>query len=278
MRRLPITARCLILLVCALATSSCSTGDRLPGVQSIGSSPVAGVVDPTATQGNGWRMIDGAMELRELEIPRPNYTARLTAVRFDPAAYRVSVKYDIANAGTIREWFDALDPLVVVNGGYFDANYKPTALVIFDGIRRGESYDGFGGMVVINEGDQFELRSLRQQPYNPDEPLRQAMQSAPMLIQPGGQLSDLEADQDRSRRTVIARDSQGRILLIVSNEPAFTLTELAETLHQSDLQLDAALNLDGGRSTGLYVQTERERVTIDSFEKLPLVLVVERRS
>lgn len=278
MRLLSIPQRCSILLLCALAVSSCS-GELNLGVQPLGSAPVTISSDaPASAERTQWRSIDTAMELRELEIPRPNYTARLTAIRFDPAAYQVSVKYDIANAGTIAEWFNALDPLVVVNGGYFDANYKPTALVIFDGIRRGESYEGFGGMVVINEQDQFELRSLRQQPYNPDEPLRQAMQSAPMLIQPGGLRSDLEADNDRSRRTVIARDTEGRILLIVSNEPVFTLTELADALYQSDLQLDAALNLDGGRSTGLYAQTERARVTIDSYEKLPLVLVVERQS
>jgi pimeloyl-ACP methyl ester carboxylesterase len=46
--------------------------------------------------------------------------------------------------------------------------------------------------------------------------IQQAMQSAPMLIQPGGEISQLEPDRDVSRRTVIARDTQGRILLLVS--------------------------------------------------------------
>lgn len=227
---------------------------------------------------SAWQSIDTAMELRRLPLHAGSLQATATIVRFDPQAYRISVKYDIPNRGYVSEWAAALKPLAVINGGYFDAEGKPTALVIFDGIARGESYDGFGGMVVVNEQGQFELRSLRQQPFDPNEPIKQAMQSAPMLIQPGGTISDFEADDDRSRRSVIARDRDGRILLIAVNAAVFTLRDLAQALDDSDLAIDAALNLDGGRSTGLFVQTESTNVRIDSFEKVPLVLVVDRQA
>lgn len=251
--------------------------------QSTNETPVTGTVTaldpPTPTQSSSaWQQIDQAMELRTLRLTSGELSGFVTVIRFDPVAYKISVKYDIENAGYVGEWFQALKPIAVINGGYFDENYKPTALVIFDGIRRGDSYEGFGGMVVINEQGEFELRSLRQQPFDPNEALQQAMQSAPMLIQPGGTVSDFEIDQDRSRRSVIARDRQGRILLIASNAAVFTLRELAQALQASDLDLDAALNLDGGRSTGLYLRTDAASVTIDSMEKLPLVLVVERSS
>ena len=98
-----------------------------------------------------------------------------------------------------------------------------------------------------------------------------------MLIQPGGTLSDLKANEDRARRTVIARDKSGRILLIVCDWPVFTLKELATLLHTSDLEIDAALNLDGGRSTGMYLRTPAMQVIIDSFDSVPLVLVVDRK-
>lgn len=223
-----------------------------------------------------WRSIDAAMELRTLRLQAGEVSSDATVVRFDPAAYRVSVKYDIANAGSVGEWFAALKPLAMINGGYFDEAGRPTALVIFDGITRGESYQGFGGMVAINAQGRFELRSLRQQPYDPNEGLQQAMQSAPMLIQPGGEIGDFEADDDRSRRSVVARDKQGRILLLASNMPMFTLAELALSLRDSDLDIDAALNLDGGRSTGLFVRAGDGEATIDSLDRVPLVLVVER--
>jgi uncharacterized protein YigE (DUF2233 family) len=242
-----------------------------------GSSDLAPVnARSTQAAGDAWRSVDAAMELRTLRLEAGEVSGEATAVRFDPKAYSVSVKHDITNAGSIREWFRALKPLAVINGGYFDEAGRPTALVIFDGITRGESYQGFGGMVAINAEGQFELRSLRQQPYDPSESLQQAMQSAPMLIQPGGTISDFEADDERSRRSVIARDSQGRILLLAVNMPTFSLAELARALHDSDLDLDVALNLDGGRSTGLFVNAGDGEATIDSMERVPLVLVVER--
>lgn len=75
---------------------------------------------------------------------------------------------------------------------------------------------------------------------------------------------------------MIARDTEGRILLIAVDAPVLTLPELAQFLKDSDLQLDAALNLDGGRSTGLYVRTDAASIAINSVERLPLVLVVDR--
>lgn len=230
-----------------------------------------------ASQSEDWQTVDAGMELRTLRLVAGDRSGFVTVVRLDPKAYKISVKYDVDNPGRVREWFEALKPLAVINGGYFDENGRPTALVIFDGIRRGDSYTGFGGMIVINSQGEFELRSLREQPFDPNEEIQQAMQSSPMLIQPGGVVSDFEEDQDRSRRTVIARDSQGRILLIASNTLIFTLSEFAQALKASDLELDAALNMDGGRSTGLFLRTPAASVAIDSIEKVPLVLTVEAR-
>lgn len=270
-----------VFILVASALLGCTVEQLQPTPAA--SAPLSGVGQPlvttvsTITDDTGWRQIDTAMELRSTRFTANGNSGHLTMVRLDPASYSIRVKYDVANAGSLREWYDAIKPLAIINGGYFDEHGKATALVIFDGIRTGESYEGFGGMVVINAEGQFELRSLRQQPFDVNENLQQAMQSSPMLIQPGGVVSPLEADNDRSRRSVIARDIHGRILLIVSDTMTFTLVELADVLKNSDLELDAALNLDGGRSTGLYVRTDEANVRVDSFDKLPLVLVVQRQ-
>lgn len=270
LRRVVWGAWILSLAACGVDTLN----SEHPSVQPITGS---GQVATTVTgNDNGWQQVDQAMELRTTRLAAGSRSGYVTIVRFDPNAYRISVKYDVGNAGSLREWFNALQPLAIINGGYFDEQGRATALVVFDGIRRGESYNGFGGMIVINAQGAFELRSLRQQPYDPNEDIQQAMQSAPMLIQPGGEVSQLEPDQDRSRRTVIARDTQGRILLLISDIPTFTLPELAQALKNSDLELDAALNLDGGRSTGLFLKTNAASVAINSMEKLPLVLTVAK--
>lgn len=278
MPRTPLVLAWLLGWILALSACTADMVTSQPATAPALVGSTAPIVDGTPTaETTGWQQVDTAMELRSMRLSAGETSGLVTVVRLDPRAYKISVKYDVQNAGYMGEWFEALEPIAIINGGYFDENGRPTALVIFDGIRRGESYDGFGGMVAINASGEFELRSLRDQPFDPNESLQQAMQSSPMLIQPGGELGDFEANQDRSRRSVIARDDTGRILLIASNSAQFTLRELAEGLQSSDLAIDAALNLDGGRSTGLFLDTPSAQVTIDSLEKLPLVLVVEAR-
>lgn len=184
MPRKPAIWSCMLLLTTLIACTTLTdqqngAGPALAG--TVDAAPTIAMVDTESP----WQQIDAAMELRTLRLNNASGAALATIVRFDPRAYKVSVKYDVEDPGLVEEWFAALQPIAMINGGYFDEQGRPTALVIFDGIRRGESYDGFGGMVVINEAGEFELRSLRQQPFDPDEPLQQAMQSAPMLIQPG---------------------------------------------------------------------------------------------
>jgi uncharacterized protein YigE (DUF2233 family) len=128
-------------------------------------------------------------------------------------------------------------------------------------------------MLAIQQ-DRAELRWLVQRPYNSYEPLQAALQSFPILVQPGGKLgfpADRE-DHARARRTVIGQDKNGRILFIVAPEGYFTLHQLSAYLTESNLNLDIALNLDGGGSTGILVANPSEIITSDRL--LPFVILV----
>ena len=95
-----------------------------------------------------------------------------------------------------------------------------------------------------------------------------------MLVEPGGILG-FGADRENhvsARRTVIAQDRAGRILFIVTPQGYFTLYGLSAYLTGSDLDLDIAINLDGGGSTGLLVANPREE--IPSRVLLPFVILV----
>ncbi len=70
-------------------------------------------------------------------------------------------------------------------------------------------------------------------------------------------------------------DKQGRLLLIVSPSLAFSLDQLADLLASSDLPLETAMNLDGGASTGLYVNGGNQKVTIDALTLLPIAIIIK---
>jgi hypothetical protein len=99
-----------------------------------------------------------------------------------------------------------------------------------------------------------------------------------MLARPGGErLAFSETSGQRARRSVIAMDRSGNVLLLAFPGSDFLLDELAAWLLASDLDIDSALNLDGGSSTGLCVRTESHQERIDPFVPLPTVLQVRPR-
>src|SRR6266496_4865064 len=127
--------------------------------------------------------------------------------------------------------------MAIINGGYFDQQFNATALVVSNGKVFGKSYTGFGGMLSVNAHGTVSLRSLRQQPYDPNnERLVQATQSAPILML-SGKRTQFSADASQTRRSVVAMDKQGRLLFIASPDQVFSLDQLADQLAASDLSI-----------------------------------------
>ncbi len=231
------------------------------------------------TPDSGWQAGHPGVELRHMQAASaPNRAAvPLVVVRLDPALVRLRVAYAPDQPRGLRSWFAARQPLVAINGSFFTPEYQATALLISDGSASGESYAGFGGMLAVAPDGGVSLRALRDQAYDPAESLEQALQSFPMLVFPGGEPAAIEDDGRRARRSVIALDRAGRLLLLVSPTSDFTLRGLADWLSQSDLDVDRALNLDGGSSTGLYLSDGTLQEAIDAFGPLPIVLLVEAK-
>jgi uncharacterized protein YigE (DUF2233 family) len=90
-------------------------------------------------------------------------------------------------------------------------------------------------------------------------------------------VASINDNGQRARRTVVAIDRAGRVLLIVCPTSAFSLQELATWLASSDMEIDRALNLDGGSSSGIFVNAGAVRWQIDSFAALPSVILIESR-
>jgi exopolysaccharide biosynthesis protein len=197
--------------------------------------------------------------------------------RLDQKSFRLDVAYD-SSPKSLDAWQSETNAAIVLNGGYYsiaNERYFPDGLTIVNGQATGRSFNR-GGMLAIQE-DHAELRWLAQEPYNSSEPLRAALQSFPILVEPGGQLG-FGAERDshaRARRTVIAQDQTGRILLMVAPQGYFTLHQLSLYLTESDLNLDIAINLDGGGSTGILVANPRE--LISPTRPIPFVILVYPR-
>src|SRR5205823_2552843 len=267
----------LCLLVCTLAAC-----DLAPSI-SINGTPTASPATSTpgdqgTPQLNTWYKGAHGIEVRYEDWKSPgNNEDTVTIVRFDLRHISLSVAYQPAQPLSMSEWMRKEHATTIINGGYFDNPNIATALVISNGQSFGTSYNGFGGMLSVDNQGHIDLRSLSERPYDPNnEQLQQATQSSPMLIL-HGKTTQFNTNAAGSRRSVAALDKQGRLLFIASPGTAFSLGELEDLLVGSDLSIDRALNLDGGASTGLYVNAGSQQVAIDSITDLPLVIVVKAK-
>lgn len=223
-----------------------------------------------------WSMVRPGLERRVIQISdEQNQPVEMVHIwRLDQKKFRLDVAFD-KRPKSLENWQTETDAFMVVNGGYFsitNEQYSADGLTVLNGAASGKSFTGYGGMMAITERG-VELRWLVQSPYDPNERLHAALQAFPMLVTPGGRLGygPERETHARARRTVIAQDRDGRILFILTPQGYFTLHEISAYLTASDLDLDIAINLDGGSSTGILVAEPREVIP---SRLLPFVILV----
>lgn len=235
---------------------------------------------PTATPpayDGRWRALTPAIELMLLQGHSNGFDERLIVTRVDLRHAVLRVLYDPLTPRTTRDWQRDVGADLVINGGFFDEENRATGLLIADGRAFGRSYRGFGGMFALRAGKPS-LQWLRTHPYLPDPAIEQAVQSFPMLVVEGQRVTGISDNGLRNRRSFIALDQQGRLLLGVTQMAQWTLTDLADFLAASpELSVADALNLDGGGSSGLWLDEALGGSSMNSVEAVPAVITVFSR-
>lgn len=273
--------RICLAIIWVLGVVSCTPTPTLaPFPTPLALTPVPSVTEAPSTTpepiDTGWVALAPGVEGRRVWVVTGAGRECLQLARLEPARVRVRVVYEPQHPRRVSEWAQALpSAILVANAGYFTPEMQATGLIISDGVPSGRSYDDYAGMLAVNGDGHVTLRWLRTWPYRFDERLTQAVQSFPVLVKPDGVMgfpADADAGQ-LARRTAVAQDRSGRIIFVASPNPRFSLHELAVWLTESDLDLDIALNLDGGTSTGLWIQGQDD--AIDSLAPVPAVIVVE---
>ncbi len=215
-----------------------------------------------------------------VSIPGADEAEAFVVARVDPKKVDVRVRYAPKRPMSVRDWLVETGADIVVNAGYFTQDNVATGLLISDGAVSGQTYRGFGGLFSVRAGPPqvIGLQWLKEQPYVADRRMTQAVESFPMLVQGGKVVPGINDDGRRNRRTFVALDKSGRLLLGVSRFASLTLSDLAAALAAAQgLSVDAALNLDGGASSGLWARSPGDALSIESFDTVPAVITVSAR-
>lgn len=265
-----------ITLLIALLVCSLLACDVLPSI-SFNGTPVTPLQQAGGSASlNVWTTTQAGVEIRREQWKGASgNTDTVTITRFDPKKVKISIGYQPGDPQPLKTWMKQSNAIAVINGGFFNDQNIATALLISNGQSYGASYEDCCGMFSVDNQGQIAIQALANQPYDPNtQQLEQAIQCQPMLIE-NGKRTQFQENAASSPRSIIAMDTQGRLLFIVSPSAAFTLDETADLLQQSDLQLKTALNLDGGSSTGLYFNSGNQQVSLDPVSPLPIVIIVK---
>jgi uncharacterized protein YigE (DUF2233 family) len=232
---------------------------------------------PTPETETEWETLAPGLEQRVYQ-PDGNFLGQLHVVRVDPAVYTFRAHYRPGDPLGIARWAETLSsPIAFVNANFFDPQAAILGLLVADGVVYGQSYQDRGGTFAKQNGIP-RLRSNIQEPYQ-GETLEQAVQGFPMLVLNGEiAFSSTQGDQV-TRRTVVAQDRSGRILLMMTPLIGISLTDLSAFLAEADMEIVNALNLDGGGSSMLYYRSPGVETpfTFPSLDPVPAVLAVYAR-
>ena len=216
------------------------------------------------------------MAWRQL-TPSDDQLAQLIVIRVNPAYYRFRALYRAGQPASLAQW-RALEPdaSVIINANFFDADYEVLGLVVSDGVDSGIPYQNRGGTFYVKKNGAPAVTANRGSSLWADQDIDLAVQGFPILVENGEQAYRARSSGERNRRTLIAIDKRGRILIIVAPFLGLSLADLSAYLPATDLEIDAAVNLDGGRSTMLGLPGAD--FFLPSLEPAPVILAVYPRA
>ena len=180
----------------------------------------------------------------------------LTFVLFDARDHRLSVADK--EGGPPTEWPTAEaaarshGALAAINASFFTEEGRPLGLVIEDGrhIGRWSSQSALtSGVVAVEKGP----RILRRQHWRSFSPTSHLVQAGPFLVENDTAVDGLENQRPSARSFIVWN---GRSGWAFGHTGKATLAGLALALAAqplSQLNITTALNLDGGRSSDLWV-------------------------
>lgn len=209
-----------------------------------------------------WRTLGRGLNFTEIQVFRKQEAVdTLAVVKVDPVYNTFQVLHGKPRSITI--WQKELGAPVIFNASYYCRNNKPCGLILSNGNPIGPRRNSrMRGMFVAEpkglspDIPRATILDLTITPINVKTlPWTQGVQSYPLLLDYKGHIR-VRSSSKTAQRTVIAIDRNGYILIFNTNQAYFTLYDFANFLKASALEIDSALNLDGGSEAQLYIKTK----------------------
>ena len=226
-----------------------------------------------------WETIDDGLAVLDISTA---LGTRVTALRIDGTKYRFAIEEQSKpkgeRASRVRK---RLDAEIVANGGFFsvsgDEVLNPVGMLIIEGEARSTAWTRDGGFIAL---DREGVPSITLSPDGPPMWATNAVQSKPVLIEPGGRWAMNTNGTELDPRTLLCLRADKNVILVSVHGRGLTLFEAGWMLRDKKwggyFDCDSAIALDGGSSTQLSVKA-RPDLKISGFSKVQNFIVVTKR-
>jgi len=216
-----------------------------------------------------WQPASKGIEFARLDIRRNSEIIETIALmKVDPAHNQIRVFSSYEPSGktmarTIEEWQKFTGASGMVNSAQYMADpfYMPCAPIICDGKWKGpKSNASVRGMLVaepLKSGlPRADLLDFGFDHYA-EGTYAQGVQHWPILLDRTGNIK-VKKSGWQANRTIVAKDTKGKIIFLTTEGSYFTLYNLAVFLKENQaLNVHTAMNLDGGSEASMILKTKK---------------------
>lgn len=221
-----------------------------------------------------WQEIHSGLEYKKISSALNESTVLLHAFKIDLKKVSLKPLFFSKNI-TAKKMTQKEKTLLSVNANFFDEKDKPLGLVMIDQKIKNEfKAISWWGVFCLKNNQAKIIHSADYKAGLCDD----AIQAGPRLLV-NGIIPKIK--EEVSRRTAIAINKKQEIILVVSQQP-ISMKAFAELFQKPEseggLECVHALNLDGGTSSQVFVQTEKFSLDVPGLFNVPVGLGVFRKN
>lgn len=232
-----------------------------------------------------WKNIESGFDFGRYQLGDESWVIRpeVFLLRFKPSKFRFHIirALDLnRQAADVRSMTKSVSGIAGINANFFDENGHALGLIISQGkveqpLQRGGKL--LSGVFYLRASSPAIVHRDKFSASNVDL----AIQAGPRLVEDGAAIPIASSRDESSRRSGIAILKNGDIIIFATllRFPGATLRDIQQMLLDPTLNVASALNLDGGGSSQLFMESlanQQEETLISGGDDVPVALVVSR--